>query len=370
MSPRDESPDKMTDLVNQLRGDFQGGVTIALDPQFYASTIPQANDRHLPKYPYYQSSLTRSQLISARNIATYVQSTLDYECQLDLDCLISPSPLFDSFADPWSQTALTMAQESVNCRQGLSDSRPLFISLPFSETALDHFNAMEEFLDIISVMPADGFYVLVKSQSESFPPRIEASRLKNLMYFIYVLSELNGFHVLCGYTDLVGLLLQAVGAQDIATGWSHGLRMFSMRRFIPSSGGRQPRPRYTSSPLLNSILVSPELETIRDLGYIDRVLSGTQYDDQFILRNPGEAPWTPEVSCLHHWSVLQSLTSRIEATQDISDRLDLIGTMVSEALGTYTFLQRDDVPFSPSSGPANLELWRQGLEDFRNEVSI
>ena len=143
-----------------------------------------------------------------------------------------------------------------------------------------------------------------------------------------------------------------------------------MRRFIPSSGGDQPRPRYTSSPLLNSILVSPELETIRDLGYIDRVLSGTQYDDQFILRNPGEAPWTPEVSCLHHWSVLQSLTSRIEATQDISDRLDLIGTMVSEALGTYTFLQRDDVPFSPSSGPANLELWRQGLEDFRNEVSI
>ena len=72
-------------------------------------------------------------------------------------------------------------------------------------------------------MPADGFYIFVNSQSESFPPRIEASRVKNLMYFIYVLSELNGFHVLCGYTDLVGLLLQAVGAQDIATGWSHGL---------------------------------------------------------------------------------------------------------------------------------------------------
>ena len=55
------------------------------------------------------------------------------------------------------------------------------------------------------------------------------------------------FNVKIGFSDILGLLFLAAGANQIATGWSQGLRRFTLdqRVLLSTGGGRRPRSRYS-----------------------------------------------------------------------------------------------------------------------------
>ena len=89
-----------------------------------------------------------------------------------------------------------------------------------------------------------------------------------------------------------------LGAKTISCGWFSSLRQFSIAKFENKpegeGGGRQARARYTSIPLLNSILVIPELQTIHDSGLVNKVLTNTSYDS-VMQTKPGDASWPKNV---------------------------------------------------------------------------
>lgn len=367
MSPKDEIPTNLTAYVNELRSRF-AELPILFDPQFYVTTVTPVRDGNLPDYSFYSNGLTRGNFISSNDIERYVRETLDYQVQLPISFLISPTVLFDDFQDPWSQISLSMAQASINYYSTLSNAPPLLLSLVFSETALRSSERMGEFLDMISGFETAGFYIILRRSNDQYMTQIDPVVLENFLYLIYVLSELNNYEVIIGYADIIGILLHAVGAKVTACGWHSRLRQFSLARFQPATGERAPRGRYTSMPLLNSILIIPELDSIYRAGLINEVLSGTSYDS-IIRVDPANASWTKDISCLHHWEALHRIIISMTAGA-VSQRLSSISSLIGRAKAIYARLIQNGIIFEQHSDPNHLDQWQRSIQNFKTSTGI
>ncbi|MFH1010972.1 MAG: hypothetical protein V1784_07040 [bacterium] len=368
LSPREETPENLQRYISDVRSRFHG-MQILVDPQFYSTTMTPVRERHLPDYDYYRSGLTRSNFISPTEVSAYVEETLEFQRRLQLSYIVAPTVSFDDFRDIWSQTALQMGQEAVRYHSECRDPTPLLVSIVFSETALRSTQSLQEFLDIISLFQTTGFYVIVRRTTSQYQPHLDFNVLGNLLYLTYALAERNNYEVILGYTDIVGILLHAVGAKATACGWYSNLRQFSSARLEPQTGGRQPRPRYTSIPLLNSILVMPELVETSRVGLIDEVLSGTTLE-QSLRRDPGNVPWPLDTSTLHHWEALHIATQDIVAQASVGARLTLALRWIQRAEAIYTNLQNRGVVFDYSSGPGHLDQWQRAIRTFRDTAGI
>jgi hypothetical protein len=288
-----------------------------------------------------------------------------------LSYLLSPSVLFDDFRDSWSQIALNMAEASVDCHGGLTNQPPLLVTIVTSELALRNATGMAEFLDALSALETEGFYLLVNRSSSGYQPAMDTRAMENLMYLVHVLANLNEYRVVVGYGDWLGFLLHAAGASATATGWHQSLRQFSMARFEPAGGGRRPRKRYSSAPLLSNPLIVPELDDISRAGLLANVLSGSRHDE-ILARDPavGEARWTDEIGCLAHWAAVRGPIDRVESQRRPAAKLTTALQLIDAARTLYDRLIPRGVNFEPQTGPDHLTSWRDSVSAFRHTAGV
>jgi len=367
---RNEKKDNLRACVNEIREGYDG-CEMLLDPQFYVSTLTPPNDRYLPEYPYYEAGRTASDFTGVRRIRHYAKETLDYQVDLGLDSLVSPTVIFDSFSDRWHQIALNLADASLERRAELTDPPPLLLSFVFKEEALAATEEVNRFLDTVTQdgWNMKGFYLIVARSERSYNQRFEPSRLAQYLYVVYVLGQINGLRVVCGYTDFVGILLRAVGADAFASGWNQSLRQFQRSNFIQRRpGGQRPRERYSSSPLFNSILLS-QLQDIYEVGHLGDVLSGVPLDSQITgASDPLAAGWTTPLSQQHHWQTLHALDESLSGRV----RPDLQSTVqkLRDANGLYTLLEAAGVQFEQNTGRDHLREWPRAIGEFQRMAGL
>ena len=374
MSPRDERKDRLEHTIQDW-GVRHPNALIMFDPQFYAANLNSPRDGHLSEFDYYNNNngLGRTHFSGTR-IQRYVRECLDYQYQTfgnNVAYLISPTILFDAFRDSWSQIALNMAVESVDYHSSLNSPQPLLISLVISETAFQTMDAVEEFLDALTEIDAQGFYVIIRRNSASVQNAMESAPFGRFMYFCHVLTTINEYDVIVGYSDWHSFLLEAAGVTHTATGWYQNLRQFSLARFQPSSGGRRPLKRYSSAPLLSCPLINPELQDIHLANLLSRVLSGSNHD-AILLNGPasGEPNWTDEISCLAHWYSLNAISQRLLALPTQIARIREAERLMQNALTLYAQLGSQNVSFSPMTGPNQIREWQDSLQEFRALVGL
>ena len=363
LSPRDETPSNLAGLLSEIE-DTNPDAERFVDPQFYVGTILSSRDGNLDKYPHYRRNLVPTSF-SPTETSTMVTATLDWQNALNVSATLSPTVIVDDLGSQWAQIALMLAQETIRQHDG---KRPLLISLVLSEETLRQRVPVEEWLDYITTLEVNGFYLLVKRSSGTYSQQYEPDVLASLLRICYSLAELNQYRIFAGYTDFSGLLLHAVGVEGTASGWSQGLRQFGLRRFLPVSGGRPARARYSSSPLLNSIYVN-DLDGIYNAGHLLDVFSDTQFDGGFNGNiNPGNVPWPPNEAALHHWAVLANLVQSIVGPT-VSQRLDNAHALVAQARAVYAQMS-NLTTFSSETGPTHLDQWLEALNRFRSDAAV
>lgn len=373
LSPRDASRGTLELSCAELAGMVESP-TILFDPQFYAATLRGARDGNLPDFPYYANNcgLGRNQFRPSQ-IHTYVKECLDYQLNNlpELSRVISPSVPFDDFRDFWSQIAIGMAEASAEIHESKGTSTPLLISVVMSESALRDLNRVNEFLDALSTLEVQGFYLLVQRNSNTLQHAMEPMAMSNLLYFVHVLGSLNGYEVVVGYSDWLGFLLQSAGASMTASGWHNGLKQFTLNRFMPQTGGRRPNKRYSSLPLLSSPLIVPELEDAHLAGMLSDVLTGGKYDG-ILADSPanGERIWTDEIACLAHWESLAMLLGDITQLDSVPQRLDRAVSLIGAAQALFAQLELSGITVDAKTGPGHLEAWMNSIAGFRQEVGV
>jgi hypothetical protein len=262
-----------------------------------------------------------------------------------------------------------MAEEAQEYHSSLETDCPLLISVIISENALQDTDRMNEYLDALTALEVAGFYLIIDRNSSAYRFTMGVTPLENLLYLAYVLGEINQYNLVVGYTDWLGILLQAVGVRKTAFGWFQNLRQFSFARYRPSMGGRRPRARYASIPLLNNILITPELEDIHMQGLMEDVLSGTTFD-RLLMNGPTRDPWTDNISCLHHWETLSNIFAEIGGLDSLEDRIDRVSELIRNADRLYLRLQHENISFDPDTRFDHLHEWREALDRFRGTIGI
>lgn len=364
---RNEKPANLVPYVREIRDTLQA--QLLFDPQFYVSTLIPPNDRFLPEYPYYRPGRTAGDFVGARRLSEYARQTLDVQMGLDLDRLIAPSVLFNTFDDRWYQIALNLADASLDYHAGLKDPPPLLLTFAFSEEALDSRSEVDGFLDQVTSWDTKGFYLLIARTEVGYSQYFDKDRLSQLLYLTLVLSIINGFEVVNGYADFCGLLTRAAGATAFATGWSQALRQFHRKSFVRQTPGhRQPRLRYSSGPLFNSILLT-ELEQISDVGGLGLVLSNVGLDKMIAdASSPEASDWNLRTSELHHWETLQSLEGKLSG--DPSADFDRVVAWLKTANAIYVALKQAGVVFERYTQGQHIPEWVEGIQLFRSAVSV
>lgn len=373
LSPKDERRERLEECIADL-SENNDDAWLLFDPQFYVATLSVPRDGRLPEYGYYQdhAPLSRTQF-SPRQIARYTSACLDYQYNTlhGLTRLISPTVRFDDFRDSWSQIALNMAEAAIDHHGTLDNPEPLLVSVVTSEAAMQNEAALGEFLDALSSLDVDGFYLLIIRSSSGYQPAMDARAMENLLYFVHVLAHLNDYQVVVGYSDWLGFLLHAAGATATATGWHQTLRQFSMSRFEPATGGRRPRKRYSSGPMLSSPLIVPELQDIHAVGLLPNVLTGTDHD-AILATNPaaGEAGWTDEIGCFTHWAAVRDAIAQVEAHGRPAGKAASALELIDRASALYDELLHSGVNFETQTGPNHLAAWRDALNAFRQVAGL
>ena len=236
---RNEKPENLAAYLAGLSDQY--GCELLLDPQFYVSTLVPPHDRFLPEYPYYEAGRTANDF-TTRKIREYVRATIDYQLDLGVTAVVSPSVIFESFSDRWYQIALNLADASLEHHASLTQPPPMLLSFILAEEALGAEEELGRFLDTVTQdgWDAGGFYLVVARCEGTYSQQFDSAHLANLLYLVHVLGEVNSLRVVCGYTDFVGIPLRAAGAAAFATGWHQSLRQFHRKNFIERPPGGQP----------------------------------------------------------------------------------------------------------------------------------
>jgi len=357
LCPRTHSSQKLAEIFKTYSNEFSHKKFL-LDPNFYVSLLPTEKIGQLDTYPFFHARLRRTSF-TAKNIQRYVKETIDYQLAIGFPDIISPGVIIPSFTSTWSQVALQLFAESLDYIKGKKVKNKLLLCLPVRETALREDEQLGEYLDALTTLNVDGYYIFVERATQEAPQWSDPSTLAGLLYLVNALSK-NDYRIIVGYIDIVGLLLRAVGATSIANGWWRTLKQFTNDKFIEKTGGHAPRAMYTSAALLNSIFIDPEMQAITEVGLNNEILSKTSFDNK-LASDPTNQPWSLEDSVLHHWEVIKNFDKKIDELGSVNDKLNIVKQWIDKAQGLYTRLRSLNVDFETISGPSHLRVWKEAI---------
>jgi len=369
LSPRDDTINNIEDLIKDIY-EKDNKSKIIFDPQFYYSTYIDGTYKKLNDAEYFPGHIKLSELRSFRNINHYVTSTLDFQNDLGLGVLVSPTILVPNFSDRQAQISLSLAEESASYSKKIG--KELLVSLVFKESALNETSNVHEFLNELTTLDVKGFYITVARNTVNYDQTFDDhTSLSNLLTMIYSLGEINEYEVIMGYSDIIGLLYLTVGATYISTGWHNSSKKFTeQQRILPVSGGRQPRERYTSIPLLNSIRTT-ELDSIYKQFNDDdfKIFLSNAPRENIIKTGTPSDGWSRNHSHIHHWGSLNKYISNI-AGMTIEDRVGFMESSINNAKGLYRILDTNSIQLDPSSSGKHLSIWEDALKHFKEKHYI
>jgi len=375
LSPRNLEETELLRLAGDVRKLIPTGYLL-MDPQFHAVVVPEKVARlgRLQTYSYYPPHQGLSRIhFAPTEVRTFTKSVLDFQANKlgsYLTHYVAPTVLLNSLDDFWSQIALDLASEAVEYTRNIRPSRPLLIMLVMTEQALSDRSSVEDFIDAVTSYDAAGFYVVVDRGLSRAEYSLRPKPLGHLMYLCHVLAEKNEYVVVAGYEDIESILLHAAGITVSATGWSRGIRAFHLENLFVQegiSGGRSPRSRYTSRPLLSTVKLSPEIRDIDKAGHLDKVLCGGNYDAQ--LKSAlvsSTSSWDRTTEALQHWDSLHHLVAKVRQRVQVEDRIDTVIQLINDAVKCHNTLKGVTIGLTS----AHLEKWVSGVQVFRDIAGI
>ena len=362
-SPKGESVQAVESTMRAIK-DRTNNIPVFIDPQTYIMAFPgEKAEGKLPLYSHYRPTVGLTQLSNPKEVQKIVLDAMEMQRHFCPSYLVSPGLFFDSFNSRSSQIDISLAYEA---QSQLHPNEELLVSLCIEECALAERDAMEEYLDILCNLEVKGFYILIDREVHSrsigyFSPE----KLANLMYLCYVLSNLNHYDVVVGYSDFAGIPLFAAGATAIASGWFNNQRCFRRSNYEIRAGGRQPLKRFSSEVLMNSVLLIPELNGV-DVDERKELVYGSSSFASLLNKLPDLAAWTEEISCLQNWEAIKNRLDRIEAEPKIRKRIEILEHMVKDAQEAYERL--DQMTWKLKSRDGHLKAWEEAIGLFRKEI--
>lgn len=247
LSPASEERESLVATRQSLRNfpNFR----VAIDPQGYIHSIP---DAVAVRHDASGLTVTMRPGMDLPTQEHYINALVSLNDAVGTTATIAPSPLLRTFNDRWFGLSMSLTQAAIR----LETSRPVWGSLIVSEEAFDDPRSAAEWLDEATSLELAGYYmVAVRTRTAAlYPKSFRSPLIAGQADVVRRLTD-NGIPVVVGYADLEGLVMLAVGASGIGSGWSNRLRFMEAEAWQPQGGGGPPRRRLYCPSLLTPLLV-------------------------------------------------------------------------------------------------------------------
>lgn len=350
-------------LAGTVRRSQLLGLRVLIDPQSYVySTSPQGQIRYHEAH-----GLSFSQMhwaLSATELTNLIQAVSDTNRNAGVaQPWICPAPFHRNLTDYWMPSAIQFARTACEL---WNDG--VIATIALDETALSDWDRVADWLDVLTTLDVTGFYLLVSRRAALYPPILwEAPTLANLLRLIHTLSVVNEYEVIWGYSDVDGLLGVAAGATAVASGWSYGLRQFSVERYNEKrAGGARTVPRLYIPSLLSD-LRNNEAEDLYHGTTDGANLFPDALRSEFESR-PFDSLSNPEAQSQHLLGLAADVAV-ITRDADLTARLDLVSTRINSALSEFQRLRNAGLELDPRYA-GRLNSYTEALSMFRKSVAL
>jgi hypothetical protein len=323
-----------------------------MDPQLYIHTIRGSVARCHESHGLEFGEL--SWFMAPSEIEAQVRSVRDANVEMGTPAVIAPSPYQATFGDVWTPISLQYGRAMLQ-----ETDQPVYLSLIAEDAAFADWDQTQAYLDALTTLDAAGVYLVVGHSGRTYPFTWEADRLANVLRVIHILAEYNRYDIVWGYADLAGLAGLAAGASGAATGWYHSLRMWSPSKWIPQTGGRQANPRFFVRNLLSPLDAAGEAVSVARTNLGGQVFSDDGMQDHF----SHDLAWGIADSWIQHMMSIAELFAELNVATEVSDRVNAVLDLVSEALALLGGTEEAGAALSPSHR-SRLESLRDGLRLF------
>jgi hypothetical protein len=284
--PREESVERIKE-VRSNNSDYSLGKNM-VDLKIYYKQFPSSTVKRLNDLSYFpKEEIDRVFLRNTENIELLVGKSIDFQIDFGVDILVSPSlylysfndRIVDKLFDTWE-----VFYEQVNKKEIKKEK---YISIIFSESALENKSYISEFLDDFSDIAHkfDGIYITVdRENNNKHRHDFNPTRLKGMLQLIYDLKNLN-LKVMIGYVGIECVLYFAVGADVVGTGWFYSLRNFNKEQkgLEPVDGMGRQKKRYTSMKMMYELAIEDEIFSIprqHKTELYEKIFSGCELDEK------------------------------------------------------------------------------------------
>jgi len=341
LSPRYLTPESTKQLAKELRNS-KNEIDILVDPEFYATRYtgnPNSQLRYLEEWPHFVYHRRNELLVGTTIIDQSLRNA--FEVQMEIGCtqLIAPNIyITNSFDSIDAAIAISFINRTKPIANELGIKVPVYATVAVCRDAIVDRHNYINFLNAITALDdsPDGVYSLIGAGPTD--ERIGTIRSEILtrdviagwMLLNYSLS-LNGMDVVNGFSDILTPFLGAAGGYSGATGWWSNLQVFSMGRYIKSTGGGQlPLVRYLCKKLYNRITVNEREAFVEVMPYIMNDLS----ED---VSYKGKQPNRTE-EALQAWQAIKFMINDV-SSNDLTENLKKLRDCITDAENCYNELQ-------------------------------
>ena len=311
VSPRYHDPAEVARFVGELR-DRGPAAYLVIDPEFHLGAVEGDKVGKLAGYEHYHDQLDWSSFTATR-VAQYVREVLSMQMDLPLSRILSPGIPIRALTDWSSSISLSLFDQAITQMGQPAARERLLLTLVLGDEIFRNQDDVDGLLNALTILDCKGFYINVDRQNSADTLWCGPGQdvvLGNFLYLIHVLS-MNGFEVICGYSDFTGILMLGAGATGVASGWFKKQRLFDSGRFSPAPpGGRAPKDYYASLPIMNWVPLSPDVDILHRAGVLDLIASGTRYDS-LLVDSKRDERWTQEISVHEFWSAMKKADSQL-----------------------------------------------------------
>lgn len=369
LTPRYHNPAELGATIESLLSARQDAYVL-VDPEFHLGAVDGDKVGKLTEYAHYHDELDwRS--FSASRVARYVEEVFAFQSELPLTRLISPGVPIRALRDWNGSAALSLYDESIK-QLGQPEARDrLLLALVLGDELFQNKDDVDDLLNALTVLDCRGFYITVDRQNNSdtlWCGSGQDTALGNYLYLIHALS-INGFEVICGYTDFNGVLMLGAGASAVASGWFKKQRLFDSGRYVPvPPGGRAPKDYYASLPIMNWIALSPDIDILEHAGLVPVLKSDTSFD-AILEDSRRNENWTLQTSIHTFWEAMKHVDAEMTGAPDAA-RFDAVNQRLALAESRW-----GEIRAATRTAPAltttstNIPCWKQAQRHFLERLS-
>lgn len=336
LSPTDYPIDKNESLAETIN---DSGRTVLFDPQYY---IPRTDRDAAQSYPYFESkggdefeTVVVQRKPQREDLCREIIAVQD---KMEVDAYIAPARHIDALVDrkinEWWD--LTKSFIKIAREEGDRDI-PVFASLPVDGDVISHPDERNEFLDYVTSLNPDGFYVSVQYEMGQRYPLTGAQDVHAYVDLMKSL-RMNQFEVIAGHSHQIAHLLFPCGVNAFASGHYKNTKSYDIGRWEPDDEGfGRTVIYYYSDEVLNDIRVEPELQNLDTNGFdISDIRTESAYDqDLFAATSPESSEWKLSAESWDHYIHACYKISRKYRGKGLDEKIETAREHIADGANLY-----------------------------------